>query len=910
MPKPLNYLSIQHYIYARTSAGDLSRQSGGSKKIMNFPARQLTGRGIISDIIIFYFAATPNGGFSTSGGECTQLHSSAHWRIHLTVIRSEIMNRKYGQFSAEGREFVIKDVRTPTPWINYIYNDQYFATISNNGGGISYIGNPLHGRITRWRINDVPSDRPGKYIYFRDHESGVVWSATWQPVGLNYKAYSVRHGFGYSVMTCRLDDVHSEVTYFVPRSDTREIWQLNIRNLSSRTRYLSTWGYVEFALGHALIDQINQCDDQHFNRVYFDPEFNSLFATKTYWVTGSLGTQQQENQEWDHWAYFTMSEPADAYETMRERFIGPYRSESNPLAFEEGGLSCRDTDFGNTVGVLEKSITLAPGEEQTLLFSLGVLPKEDFQHHRHEISRCMTAKSADRELQEIRLHWTRHFNAVQAEIPDREVSHFQNYWNAYQARTAFDVRRVASYYYWGIGRGWGFRDTAQDIVGISISDHAAARERILLLCRQMFPSGVVYHHFYQDKQGEITRHCDDPFWFILAVTEYIRETDDTDLMETVQPFADRSEGSVLAHLMAVMNFAENNLGPHGLPVFGRGDWNDTLDYVGGESGGESVWGAMFYTAMLSRLADLLEYCGYSSELLPVRALKTRLKKSVNDACWDGDWYIRAFTGSGHPIGSRQNDTGKIYLNTQSWAVISGIADKERARRALDSVRKHLDSEYGPKICAPAYRRVDPSIGLITRCVPGKKENGAVFLHPAAWLIQAACMMNRGKEAWTTYRKLLPFVHDPDLFQAEPYVYSQYVTSDEHEYPGRASHSWQTGTAAWMYRIFIDYIIGVRAVFDGLLIDPHFPEDWSGTAVTRTFRGTVYRIRIDRDSKLRPGALIILCDNQPIKGSRVPVFKKDCCQVDVKWGGEADQTDSPIRLHRTEPPEFDPKRKQI
>jgi cellobiose phosphorylase len=790
----------------------------------------------------------------------------------------------YGHFSEDGKEFVISNVKTPTPWINYIYNDNYFATISNNAGGISYFKNPLHGRITRYRINDVPPDRPGKYIYIKDSDSSELWSLSWQPVGKKPEAYKVVHGFGYTRIDSEIADIKSSVTYFVPQSDPREIWKATITNTSKKKRRLSIFGYVEFALGHGLIDIINQCDDQHFNRVHFDKKTNTLYATKTYWVTNSGGTQQQENKEWDQWAYFTANLPVAKYETMRERFIGLYRNENNPEAIETGNLSCKDTDFGNAVGALQIDLELAPGESKDVIFSLGVIPKAEFDEKKETVpGKFNDVKNVDNALLDVKAKWNNFFSHISSQTPDQQADTFMNYWIPYQAKVAFDVGRVASFYYWGISRGFGFRDTSQDVIAVTISQPQKAYERILFLARQMFTDGRVYHHFYNDGNGELTNHCDDPLWFILAVTEYIKETGDFSILKKEVPFVDRKEGTVLDHLFAVVKFAQNNLAKHNLPIFGRGDWNDTLDYIGGEDGGESVWGAMFYAAMLNSLIELLD--NQEMEHKDITELRDTISKSIDDYCWDGEWYIRAFGAHERRIGSKENKYGKIFINTQSWSVIANLQNKERLTSALDSVKKHLDSDFGPKACAPAFREIDPDIGLITRCVAGKKENAAIFNHSTTWLIQAECLMGRGNDAFAYFKKLLPNRIDSDIYCAEPYVYSQYITSDEHPTAGKASHSWQTGTAAWMYRISFDYILGVRPTYNGLLIDPAIPSDWKSYKVERVFRGTKYSIEVENPNGVEHGVKSIYVDGVEIKGNVLPIAERKMCNIKVIMGKE-------------------------
>jgi cellobiose phosphorylase len=789
----------------------------------------------------------------------------------------------YGHFSDDGREFIITDVRTPSPWINYLTNGRYFATISANGGGISYDRSPLHGRITRYRINDVPPDRPGKYIYIKDLDSGEFWSLTWQPVGREPAAYRVAHGFGYTRAEATVAGIASSVIFFVPIDDDREIWKAVLTNTSTRVRRLSVIGYVEFALGHALVDLINQCDDQHFNRVLYDQGLGALFATKTYWVTETRGTQQQENKEWDRWAYFTVNRPVAAYETLRERFIGPFRNEASPAALERG-LTSKDTDYGNAVGALQVDLELGPGESRDVVFSLGVIPKPEFDRlKRTAVEKYRDPAAVDSALGRLREEWERFLGHARAGTPDPEVNVFMNFWTPYQAKVAFDVGRLASFYYWGIGRGFGFRDTAQDTIAITIAEPAKARDRIMLLARQMRSDGKVYHHFTGDGQGEFTGHCDDPLWFILAVTEYLKETGDFGLLDDVAPFLNGEEGSVLDHLLAVVRFAGANLGAHGLPVFGRGDWNDTLDYIGGKDGGESVWGGMFYVNMFNRLLELIKFLKIVGPHAGLREFRDRLVEAVEKYTWDGQWYIRAFGEGERKIGSSGNRYGKIFINTQSWAVIAGLRSRTRLVQAMDSVARHLDTPFGPKICAPAFREIDPTIGLITRCVRGKKENGAVFCHPAAWVVQAECLLGRGDRAFGYFKKLLPDRIDSDIFMAEPYVYSQYITSDEHETAGRASHSWQTGTAAWMHRVGFDHILGIRPSYEGLVVDPVIPRVWKGFKAERVFRGTRYLIEVENPDGVESGLKSIRVDGRPVPGPVLPLAQGTVCRVQVTMG---------------------------
>lgn len=790
----------------------------------------------------------------------------------------------YGHFSADGREYIITNVRTPSPWINYLQNGRYFATISNNGGGISYYKSPLHGRISRYRINDVPHDRPGKYIYVKDNETTEFWSLTWQPVNKYLEHYKVTHGLGYTRVDSVIQNIETSLLFFVPLQDDLEIWHARIKNQGKKLRKLSFYSYVEFALGHGHIDIINQCDDQHFNRVHFDKNSNALYATKTYWVTENSGTQQQENKEWDQWAFMSVNLPVSGYETKREEFIGLYRNENVPEALERDQLTSRDSDFGNAVGVLKTDLELKPGEEIDLIFTLGVIPKSDFSKKTEYVNKYKTASDVNRAFADLRNTWEKILSPARIHTPDQSVNTFMNYWMPYQARTAFDVGRVVSFYYWGISRGFGFRDTSQDTIAVTLSNPEKARDRICMLSRQMFTSGRVYHHFYADGQGETTGHCDDPLWYILAVTDYIKETGDTDILYHREPFIDSKEGgSVMEHLMAIVNFVKNNLGRHGLPIFGRGDWNDTLDYIGGDDGGESVWGGMFYVAMLNLLIELLDHVHAGDLKNQVTPVRDEIQSNLDKFCWDGEWYIRAFGQNDRKIGSHSNTAGKIFLNTQIWAVIAQLPDTNRLRKAMDSVERELVCAYGPKICAPAYKEIDPTIGLVTRCVAGKKENAAVFCHPTTWLIQAECLMGNGNRAFKYYKSLLPNTVDSDTFVAEPYVYSQYITSDEHELSGRASHSWQTGTGAWMYRVSIDYILGIRSSYKGLIVDPAIPSHWDGFTFERIFRGKKYKIKVENPEHVEHGVKKICVNGAELSGNILPVCESEEFEVEVILG---------------------------
>ena len=678
--------------------------------------------------------------------------------------------------------------------------------------------------------------------------------------------------------------------FFVPADDDREIWKATLRNASGRPRRLSVVGYVEFALGHALVDLINQCDDQHFNRVRFEKGLDALFATKTYWVTETRGTQHQENKEWDRWAFFTVNRPVAAYETVRERFIGPFRSESDPEGLEKG-LSSKDMDCGNAVGALQVDLELGAGESADVVFSLGVIAKPEFERTKAEVvGKYRDAAAVDAALARVAAGWDRFLGHARAATPDPEADVFLNYWIPYQAKVAFDVGRVASFYYWGIGRGFGYRDTAQDTIAIVIADAARARARVGLLARQMRRDGQVYHHFYGDGQGEFTG--------ALRRSALVHPGGHRIPQGDGRPRAARREGAV----------PRRGRGDGPRPSPGRGPLRrggpraptacrssaaaigTTRSITSAARTAARASGArMFYVAMLNRLLELLASPEGAGE-----ASRTSARCGTG---WSRRSRPTPGTASGtcgpsaRPAGRsarRRTGTGRSSSTPRAGPSSPGCRTGTGWSGPWTACRDRLDTPFGPKICAPAFREIDPTIGLITRCVWGKKENGAVFCHPAAWVVQAECLLGRGGRGLRDFKKLLPGRIDQTVFSAEPYVYSQYITSDEHETAGRASHSWQTGTAAWMYRVAYDHILGLRPSYGGLVVDPVIPrvvDGVQGGAGLPRARATSSKSRTPKASK--SGVASIAVDGRPIDGQVIaPRPAGTVCRVSVTMGRTA------------------------
>ncbi|MDH7602358.1 MAG: glycosyl transferase family 36 [Armatimonadota bacterium] len=792
----------------------------------------------------------------------------------------------YGFFTDDGREFVITRPDTPAPWVNYISNSRYTGLVSNTGGGFSYWMDPRDSRITRFRYNCLPWDRPGRYVYLKDIDD-VYWSLSWQPTAHNCDQYECRVGMGYQTIRMLYRDVRSEITYFVPLEDDLEIWLVKLRNESLDTKRLQVFSYVELCLGHALVDLINQPNDQHFNIAHFDRGDNAIYATKNYWVTHRGVSVAQPNQGWDRHVVFTTDLPVQSWDCLKDAFIGKWRSEQNPIGIEHGVLSNTDITAGDACAALHSEIILEPREEFEFVVLMGCVRANNYQHESRELIRKYRRPvSAVQALDQVRSWWDRYLSSVVVETPDREMNLVLNVWGKRQAWVTFNCNRNAGYYHGGLLFGVGIRDQCQDMMGPLLSTPEAVAERLLEVLSHQFQDGSTLHNYFKlTGQGEKTGHSDTPLWLPFAVVNYLKETADWDFLKQVVPFQDGGEAVVLEHVLRAVDYVLSQLTENHLPKFGPGDWNDTLDYVGRKGRGESVWVAHFLCYVLRECAELLEYIAArvscpSSSYLNEKAHEYRreyelVKQAVNERCWDGEWYIRGIRDDGDVIGSKRNKEGRIFMNAQSWAVISGVADKARGKLAMDSADRLLITQRGPKILSPSYTQVDPGIGLATRCVPGKKENGAIFNHVAAWSILANTIIGEGNRAYEYFRKTMPMVQaqpDPDLYKMEPYVYSEYVTSDDHPTFGQASHSWLTGSAVWMLRTGLDWILGLRPTYDGLILDPCIPSAWNGFRIVRRFRGAVYEVEVQNPEHIQHGVARIEIDGTPIEGKLLPLLQ--------------------------------------
>ncbi|MFX1254721.1 MAG: GH36-type glycosyl hydrolase domain-containing protein [Promethearchaeota archaeon] len=770
----------------------------------------------------------------------------------------------YGYFSRDSNEFVISRPDTPTPWINYLSNSEYCAMVSNTGGGYSFHIDPRDRRILRYRYNNLPMDRPGRYIYLKDEQSTEFWSPTWQPVQKVLDRYECRHGLGYTKIKSSKQGIETELTYFVPQDDNLEIWMFSLRNTSSKERSLKIFAYAEFCLWRAIADQRDLQYIQNVAVCNFQEKaiYYSLFDR-------SAG-----------YAFFSCSEDITSYDCDREEFIGPYRDESNPLSVEQGYCSNSQALGGNPIAGTCSSVTLVPQEEKTIIFVLGVVKEKN--EAKKYIQKYKKVTTAELELQKVQNTWKSHLAIFKAETPDEDFNLMINAWNPYQCKVTFDWSRYVSFYETGIGRGMGFRDSNQDTFGICYALPNKVRQRLLDLAQNQFESGKVYHvYFPLTKKGgfpdyvreDMKFFSDDHLWMILAVSNYVKETGDLSILDEKVDYVEGSTAPLYNHLKRAIEFTLNHMGNHGMPLIGTADWNDPLGLPGPNKAGESVWVGMQFHKALLELAELAKEYNQEADAKVYLELANKTKTHINKTAWDGEWYIRAYTDAGEAIGSSKNKEGQIFLNTQSWAIISNIASKDRAIQSLNAVQKHLDTKYGVKLFTPPYSKFYPELGGISTFPPGLKENAAIFCHTNPWLIIAECQLGRGNIAYEYYKKIAPPTKVPiaEIHRAEPYIYSQMIAGKDHPKFGLAKNSWLTGTAAWSMNAAMEWILGIRPTFNGLVVDPCVPKEWTQFRVIRRFRNALYDIRVENPNNVSKGIKEVFIDNKRLEGNLIPIF---------------------------------------
>ena len=771
----------------------------------------------------------------------------------------------YGKFSFDDQEFIITRPDTPTPWMNYLSNKEYCVLISNTGGGYSFHIDPKDRRVTRYRYNNIPYDRPGRYIYIKNIDTNKIWSPTWQPVQTSLDLYECHIGLGYNKIKSRYYDIESIISYFVPLEDNVELWELSIKNTSNEQKRLSLFSYVEFALWRAISDQWDLQYIQNVAVAKFEDNYNGIFYSLFDFSPNA-------------YAFFSCSEKIENYDCDREAFIGLYRSESNPITVEKGICSNSQALGGNPIASISLSLTLEPGANKSITFILGVV-KSKFDGSILQKKYC-TPEIINRELQNLKKSWLNQFSFFEAKTPEQDFDNLVNVFNAYQCHTTFNWSRYVSFYETGIGRGMGFRDSCQDILGVSHAIPKRVRNRILELLENQFTDGHVYHQFFPlTKTGgfpdytktDMMFFSDDHLWIILSVVNYIKETGDFAILDQNIKYVDGKPESVYTHLKKSLEFSFNNFGKHSLPLMGSADWNDALQLPGKES--ESVWSALLLHKALLDMKELATQINQKKDSDYFHEEAEKIKYTINNSCWDGEWFIRAYTSKGEAVGSKTSVEGTFYLNTQSWAIISNITSLERAKLILKKVKEKLATQYGVKLFDKPYTKYYPELGGISTFPPGLKENGSIFCHSNPWIVIAECIMGNGDQAYNYLKNYSPLskVLIQEIHKTEPYIYSQMIIGPDHPKFGQAKNSWLTGTAAWSYHAITNWILGIRPEYNGLTIDPCIPSSWESFTVKRIYRGITYHIKVSNPYHISHGIKEVFIDNKIAKRNLIPVF---------------------------------------
>ncbi len=737
------------------------------------------------------------------------------------------------RFLDDSREIEISRCDTPTPWINYLSNGTFHAMISQAGGGLAFYRSPQIWRINHYRFYNLPTDRSGFYTYIKD--GGTVFCPTWEPVREKPEEWSAVHGMGYTKFHARKNGLAADVRYFVGPEVNCLVWELTLR--SDTDRKVSVFPYVELGMMEYMREIQWQCYMKHQMQVY---TLEDLLVFR-------YGVENQPKPDETPLIYFAADTPASSFDGDRDEFIGAYRSEENPIGVERGTCSGSTMAGGDPCFALCVPVSLKAGEERTVRFFLGAaMTEEDILR---DVKICREKGFTCRSFAALKEHWDGYFSALQCDVPDENVRRMVNIWNPYQAERNFQFSRNISYYATGTFRGVGYRDTAQDVLAMIPYDTGRAREKIKLLLTQQYRDGHVNHYFFPIEGWDpvTTIHSDDHLWTVIAAARLCEEEGSTQFLEETVPWYDGGEATIWEHTKRSIDFTLAHLGERGFPLMLRSDWNDQLFRVCREGKGESIWTAMQFGVALTKIAELARHMG--DDPRPYEDAYEIQKQRVNDLAWDGAWYRRAIMDSGRYVGSDAEPQAKIWLNTQTWSVLSGMAENGRGERAMFSVRERLDTPMGFKEIDPSIKDYPSKEDPLTNYNKGCGENGAVFCHANTWAIIAECLLGRGDLAWHYYHQLLPMVAQEKAgewrYKAEPYVYSSNIFGPESDKFGLANVSWLSGTAAWMLVTVTEYILGIRPSWEGLTVKPCIPSDWNGFTVCRVFRGVRYDITVRR-----------------------------------------------------------------
>ncbi|GHT76846.1 glycosyl transferase [Bacteroidia bacterium] len=811
---------------------------------------------------------------------------------------------KFGYFDDERREYVITNPQTPWPWINYLGNEDFFSLISNTAGGYSFFKDAKFRRITRYRYNNVPMDNGGRYFYINDN--GTVWSPGWKPCKTPLDNYECRHGMNYTIITGEKNGIEAEVLFFVPLKTWAEVQKVKLTNKTTETKRFKLFSFAEWCLWNAATDMEN---------------FQRNFSTGEVEIEDSVIYHKTEYKERrNHYAYYSINAPIQGFDTDRETFIGLYNEFRDPQNVIAGKPSNSVAHGWSPVASHYLEIELKPGETRELVFLLGYVEYENradkFESHgiinkkqaKETIAKFDTPEKVNTAFAELRAYWDDLLNRYVLTSNEEKLDRMVNIWNQYQCMITFNFSRSASFFESGIGRGMGFRDSNQDLVGFVHQIPARARQRIIDIASTQFPDGGCYHQYQPlTKRGNNDiggGFNDDPMWLIFGTVAYLKETGDFSILDEGVPFDNQagSEKSLFHHLTVSFDHVIHNLGPHLLPLIGRADWNDclnlncfswnpdesfqTTENKTENSKAESLMIAGLFIVCGREYVELCRQIRNETEAARAQKYIDAMIEAVRKHGWDGDWYLRAYDYYGHKVGSKENKEGKIFIESQGWCAMAEAGlDEGRMQKSLDSVKKYLDTPNGIVLNNPAFTEYIVEYGEISSYPAGYKENAGIFCHNNPWIIIAETILGRGGYAWNYFRKICPSYTEEisDLHKVEPYVYSQMIAGKDAFKPGEAKNSWLTGTAAWNYYAITQFILGIKPAYNGLEINPCIPKNWKNYCVTRKFRGATYNIEI-KNSGVEKGVKSILLNGKEIKGNIVPLQPENSTNtVEVSMG---------------------------
>lgn len=808
---------------------------------------------------------------------------------------------KFGKFDDMNREYVITTPRTPYPWINYLGSDDFFGLVSNTAGGYSFYKDARLRRLTRYRYNNIPVDTGGRYYYI--NVDGVIWNPGWKPTKTELDTYECRHGLGYSKFKSSKNNIEVEATFMVPNKYNGEVHRLTITNNNDVDKEVSLFSFAEFCLWDAQDDATNF--QRNYNTGEVEYEDNVVYHK----------TEFRERR--NHYAFYSVNENVAGYETDRDTFLGANNGFDEPIAVTNNELENTLASGWHPIASHNMKKTLKPGESCDYIFILGYVETDDKFESLDVInkkpavemvSKYKTVSQFEQGMLELKEKWDSLLSVYAIKSDDEKLDRMVNIWNPYQCMVTFNMSRSASYFESGIGRGMGFRDSNQDLLGFVHQVPDRARERILDIAATQFEDGSAYHQYQPlTKKGNDAvggGFNDDPAWLIMGTAAYIKETGDFDILKESVPFDnDESKAKPLFdHLKASFYHVVNNLGPHGLPLIGRADWNDCLNLnchstepgesfqTYGTADGrvaESVFIAGLFVLTGYDFVEISKRMGYQEEAREAQGHIDEMHKTVMKYGYDGDWFLRAYDANGKKVGSNENEESKIFIEPQGFCVMAGIGvEGDYAKRALDSVYEHLDTEHGIVLNQPPYSKYDPDLGEISSYPPGYKENAGIFCHNNPWIACAETELGRGDKAFDVYKKIAPAYteHISEIHKTEPYVYSQMIAGKDAKNFGQAKNSWLTGTAAWNFITITQWILGIKPDYDGLKIDPCIPKDMKSYNVYREYRKTKYDITISNPEGVEKGIKLITVDGKVVNTNVLPLFNdKDIHEVNITLG---------------------------